>query len=98
MFIRNVIDFKANQTTNPSKLASAIVHNIVNADIRVNCLGPQAVCSAIKALIIAKKYAQNNDYKLTFDFYSVDETDAEGAVLNIIQVLVSKVDIEKGAK
>lgn len=97
MFIRNVIDFKANQTTNPSKLASAIVHNIVNADIRVNCLGPQAVCSAIKALIIAKKYAQNSDYKLTFDFYSVDETDAEGAVLNIIQVLVSKVDIEKGA-
>jgi len=98
MFIRNVIDFKANQTTNPSKLASAIVHNIVNADIRVNCLGPQAVCSAIKALIIAKKYAQNNDYKLTFDFYSVDETDAEGATLNIIQVLISKVDIEKGAK
>lgn len=98
MFTRNVIDFKSKQATNPSKLASAIAHNIANADIRVSCLGPQAVSVAIKALIIAKKYVQNEQFKLIFDFYSVDETDSEGVVLNIIQVLISKIDNEEVVK
>lgn len=95
MFTRNIIEFKSKQTTDPSKLASAIAHNIVNADIRISCLGPQAVNAAIKALIIAKKYIQNENYNLIFDFFSVDEVGREdGVALNVIQVIVSKLDKE----
>ena len=95
MFTGNIIEFKSKQTTDPSKLASAIAHNIVNADIRVSCLGPQAVNAAIKALVIAKRYIQNENFTLTFDFFSVDEVGAEdGSTLNVIQVIISKVDKE----
>ena len=93
MFTRNIIEFKSMQTTNPSKLASAIAHNIANADIRISCLGPGAVNAAIKALIIAKRYIQNENFNLIFDFFSVDEVGAtDGATLNVIQVIVSKLD------
>lgn len=95
MFTRNIIEFKSKQATNPSKLASAIAHNIANADIRISCLGPQAVNAAIKALVIAKRYIQNENYNLIFDFFSVDEVGAEdGITLNIIQIIVSKLDKE----
>lgn len=95
MFTRNIIEFKSKQGTNPSKLASAIAHNIANADIRISCLGPQAVNAAIKALVIAKRYIQNENYNLVFDFFSIDEVGAEdGITLNVIQVVVSKIDKE----
>jgi stage V sporulation protein SpoVS len=84
--------FKAKQTTNPSKLASAIAHNIANSDITVDCLGPQAVNAAAKGLIIAKKYIQNEPYTLTFDLFSLEEVDSEGITINVIQFVVSKVD------
>ena len=42
-----MIYFKSKQTTEPSKLASAIAHNIKNSDIEIKCLGPQAVNAAI---------------------------------------------------
>lgn len=85
-----MIYFKSKQTTEPSKLASAIAHNIKNSDIEIKCLGPQAVNAAIKGLIIAKKYTQNEPFNLVFDFFSVEESDDEGNILNVIQVRVSK--------
>jgi len=94
MLERHIIDFKAKQETDPSKLASAIAHNIANADIRVSCLGPQAVNATIKALIIAKKYTQNEPFTLIFDFFSVNETDSEGVTLNVVQAVISKIDKE----
>ena len=84
--------FKAKQTTNPSKLASAIAHNIGNSDITIDCLGAQAVNATAKGLIIAKKYIQNEPYTLTFDLFSLEEVDSEGVTINIIQFVVSKVD------
>ncbi len=88
---RKIIDFKSKQDTNPSKLASAIAHNIGRADVRISCLGPEAVNATIKALIIAKKYTQNEDFTLIFDFFSIMETDQQAPEnsLNVIQVLVS---------
>lgn len=91
MTTRNIIDFKSKQDTNPSKLASAIAHNVGRADIRISCLGCQAVNAAVKALIIAKKYTQNEDFLLTFDFFSLQETDPlnDGGSINVIQIIVS---------
>lgn len=95
MFTRNIIEFKSKQTTDPSKLASAIAHNIANADIRISCLGAQAVNASIKALVIAKRYLQNENFILVFDFFSVNEVGAEdGTTLNVIQIIVSKLDKE----
>lgn len=88
-----MIYFKSKQTTEPSKLASAIAHNIANSDITISCVGPQAVNATIKGLIIAKRFIQNESYKLTFDFFSVEETDENGEVLNLVQAVVSKVNI-----
>lgn len=88
-----MIYFKSKQTTEPSKLASAIAHNIANSDITISCLGTQAVNATIKGIIIAKKFVQNEPFKLTFDFFTVEETDENGDVLNIIQTVVSKVYI-----
>ena len=84
--------FKAKQTTNPSKLASAIAHNIGTSDITIDCLGPQAVNATAKGLIIAKKYTQNEPFNLTFDLFSLEEVDSEGITINVIQFVVSKVD------
>lgn len=87
-----MIQFKSKQDTNPSKLASAIAHNIANSSIEISCLGPQAVNATIKALVIAKKYTQNESFKLHFDFYSLEELDEEGKPFNVIKVEVSKED------
>ena len=86
--------FKAKQTTNPSKLASAIAHNIGHSDITVDCLGPQAVNATAKGLIIAKKYIQNEPFTLAFDLFSLEEVDADGITINIIQFVISKVEKE----
>jgi len=86
--------FKAKQDTEPSKLASAIAHNIANSDIQISCLGPQAVNATIKGLIIAKKYIQNQPFNLVFDFFSLVEVDDEGTELNVIKVNVSKTEKE----
>lgn len=85
-----MIQFKSKQDTNPSKLASAIAHNIANSDIEISCLGPQAVNATIKGLVIAKKYTQNENFKLKFDFFQIEETDEEGKPFNVIKVEVSK--------
>lgn len=85
-----MIQFKSKADTNPSKLASAIAHNIANSDIEISCLGPEAVNATIKGLIIAKKYTQNEDFKLNFDFFSIEQTDEEGRVCNVIKAEVSK--------
>lgn len=87
-----MIQFKTKSDTNPSKLASAIAHNIEHSDIEISCLGPSAVNAAVKGLIIAKKYTQNRDFKLKFDFFSINETDSEDEEreLNVIKVKVSK--------
>ena len=87
-----MIQFKSKADTDPSKLASAIAHNIQNSDIEVSCLGPSAVNATIKALVIAKKYTQNENFKLRFDFFSLEETDDEGNLFNVIKVEVSKQD------
>lgn len=87
-----MIFFKSKRTTEPSKLASAIAHNIANSDITVSCLGPEAVNAAIKGLIIAKKFTQNEPFSLTFDFFTVEETDDNGDTINIVQVVVSHKD------
>ena len=87
-----MIYFKSKQGTDPSKLASAIAHNITNSDIEVSCLGSQAVNATIKGLIIAKKYIQNEPFNLTFDFYSLEESDPNGEILNVIKVVISKVN------
>lgn len=87
-----MIYFKSKQTTEPSKLASAIAHNITNSDITVSCLGPQAVNACIKGLIIAKKYTQNEPFNLKFDFFSVEETDQDENILNVVQAVISKED------
>ena len=95
MFTRNIIEFKSKQTTDPSKLSSAIAHNINNADIRISCLGAQAVNAAVKALVIAKRYIQNENFNLIFDFFAVEEVGAEdGVALTVIQIIVSKLDKE----
>lgn len=89
---RSIIDFRSKQDTNPSKLASAIAHNIGMADVRISCLGSEAVNATITALIIAKKYTQNENFLLTFDFFSVQETDprnSEQGTINVKQVVVS---------
>lgn len=88
-----MIQFKAKATTNPGKLASAIAYNIKNADIEVSCAGASAVNSAIKALIIAKKYTQNEEFTLGFDFLSIQEINPETEEeFNTIKVIVSKVE------
>lgn len=89
-----MIYFKSKQDTDPSKLASAIAHNITNSDIEISCLGSQAVNATIKGLVIAKKYVQNEPFTLTFDFYSLEESNDKGEVLNVIKVVVSKVKKE----
>lgn len=85
-----MIQFKAKQTTNPSKLASAIAYNITNSDIEILCAGAEAVNTTVKGLIIAKKYTQNESFKLKFDFFSLKETNEDGETFNIIKALVSK--------
>lgn len=85
-----MIYFKSKQSTDPGKLASAIAHNIKNSDITISCVGPQAVNAAVKGLIITKKFIQNEPFTLSFDFFAVDETDEEGRLLNLIQVVISK--------
>lgn len=87
-----MIQFKAKSDTNPSKLASAIAHNIANSDIEIACAGSNAVNAAIKGLIIAKKYTQNEDFKLHFDFFSIQEQGEDGQEFSITKVEVSKED------
>lgn len=87
-----MIQFKSKQDTNPSKLASAIAHNIANSDIEVSCLGPQAVNATIKALVIAKKYTQNENFKLHFDFYQIEEVGEDGQPFNVIKAEITKED------
>lgn len=85
-----MIQFKASADTNPGKLASAIAHNIKHSDIEVTCAGTAAVNQTVKALIIAKKYTQNEDFTLKFDFFSLEETTAEGTELYIIKAVIMK--------
>ena len=85
-----MIQFKSKHDTNPSKLASAITYNIANSDIEIACAGSQAVDATVKGLIIAKKYTQNEEFKLKFDVFSLKETDESGDTLNIIKFVVSK--------
>lgn len=87
-----MIQFRAKSDTNPSKLASAIAHNISNSDIEISCAGSNAVNAAVKGLIIAKKYTQNEDFKLKFDFFSINETGEDGQEFSITKVEVSKED------
>lgn len=88
-----MITFKSKKDTIPSKLASAIAHNVGNSDIEILCLGPEAVNAAIKGLVIAKKFTQNEPYKLKFDFYTMEETDEEGKTFNVIKAIVSKEEV-----
>lgn len=87
-----MIQFKAGKTTNPSKLASAIAHNIKNSDITIGCAGNDAVNNTVKALIVAKMYIQNEDFTLKFDFESSQEVDVNEEAFSIVKVIVSKED------
>lgn len=87
-----MIYFKACAETDPSKLGSAIAHNIRHSDIEIACAGSQAIGATIKGLIIAKKYTQNEPFTLNFDFFSIQERTEEGAVFTVIQAKVSKTD------
>lgn len=85
-----MIQFKAKTDTVPSKLASAIAHNITNSDIEISCLGAEAVNASIKALVIAKKFTQNKNFNLKFDFFQLEGTDENNRIYNFIKIVVSK--------
>lgn len=88
-----MIQFKSKRDTIPSKLASAIAHNITNSDIEISCLGAEAVNATVKGLVIAKKFTQNENFKLNFDFVTLEATDDEGKPYNYIKVIVSKEEL-----
>lgn len=88
-----MIQFKSKRDTIPSKLASAIAHNIMNSDIEISCLGPEAVNATVKGLVIAKKFVQNENFKLKFDFVTLEATGDEGEPYNYIKAIVSKEEL-----
>lgn len=85
-----MIYFKSKHDTEPSKLASAIAHNIEHSDIEISCMGVQAVNATVKALVVAKKFIQNKDFNLKFDFFLVEEENEQGELLKIVVTHVSK--------
>lgn len=84
-----MIQYKAKKDTNPSKLASAIAHHVGQSDIEITGMGEGAVNAMVKAFVIAKKYTQNEDFKLSFDFDITNPKDEEDNELTVIHAYVS---------
>lgn len=85
-----MLTFKTKSDTIPSKLASAIAHNIENSDIEILSLGDGALSKTVKGLVIAKEFIKNAPFKLEFDFFTLTETDDEGKDIVTIKTVVSK--------